>query len=51
MLSFQPNFQEIQDVSNILERGVGNVQIPIPIRPLEEVISLTTILICGYTYK
>ena len=51
ILSFQPNFQEIQDVSNILEGGVDNVQIPIPIRSFEEVISLTTILICGCTYK
>ena len=51
ILSFEPIFQEIQDVSNILEGGVDNVQIPIPIRSFEEVITLTTILICGCTYK
>ena len=50
-MSFQPFFQEIQEVSNILEGGVDNVQIPIPIRSFEEVITLTTILICGCTYK
>ena len=45
-----PNFQEIQDVSIILEQGVANDQIHIPVRPLEEVISLTTLPICSYTY-
>jgi hypothetical protein len=51
ILSFEPIFQEIQDVSNILEGGVDNVQIPILLRSFEEVITLTTILICGCTYK
>jgi hypothetical protein len=50
-MSFEPFFQEIQEVSNILEGGVDNVQIPIPIRSFEQVITLTTILIWGCTYK
>ena len=50
IMIFHPNFQEIQDVSIILEQGVANDQIHIPVRPLEEVMSLTTLLICSYTY-
>jgi hypothetical protein len=42
-------FQEIQIVSNILGGGVDNVQIPISIRSLEQVIILITILICDST--
>jgi hypothetical protein len=33
-MSFEPIFQEIKEVSNILEGGVDNVQIPIPYVPL-----------------
>jgi hypothetical protein len=38
-------FQEIHVVSNIHEGGVDDVQIPIPIRSMEQVINLITILI------
>jgi hypothetical protein len=50
-MSCDPFLQEIQEVSNIIEGGVDNVQIPIPIHSFEQVITLTTILICGCTYK
>jgi hypothetical protein len=48
-MRFQQFFQEIQVVSNILEGGVDNVEIPILIRSFEHVITLITILICGST--